>query len=226
MFTSQVVTKKMPRLIALNGRLHSGKDTAVSFIQAAAGPATVQRIAFADKLKASAANALGYRGDDYVAFCNWLKEEAKIHVSAESGWSKTLTGREFLQWYGTEAHRQVFDDQFWVDALLPKPRHDVPEYDAEGTPREQVQLRHRFPDADVLVVTDCRFPNEAKRVLDLGGEVWYINAEERLGPLPENAHVSEHPLPPEYITVTVDNNGTLEEFKGQIGCAWQTMSLT
>jgi len=31
----------------------------------------------------------------------------------------SITGRQALQRYGTEGHRDVFGEDFWVDALLP-----------------------------------------------------------------------------------------------------------
>jgi hypothetical protein len=46
--------------------------------------------------------------------------------------------------------------------------------------------------------------------------VWRIDADERLGPLPGNVHPSEHKLSRELITREVDNNGTLEQFKGAV----------
>lgn len=201
-------------IIGLNGRLHSGKDTAFAEIDLyfAASGLKAKRIAFADPLKLSAALALGYQpknAEEAVAICNDLKEYGIIAIGdtrtaqGDDGemWINSedcgLTGREYLQFYGTEAHRNVFGKDFWVDACLPASLSDVDD---------------KYLDANVLVVTDVRFENEAQRILDLGGEVWQIAATERLGPLPDDAHPSEHPLPSALITHTVDNNNSIKEF--------------
>lgn len=218
------MTQTPTRLIGLNGRLHSGKDSACDAIVEIASPSRVQRAAFADKLKMSACAALGIPftdAADAVRICNMLKEKASINVFTWAdegviGMDHVLTGREYLQWYGTESHRDIFGTDFWVDALLPKPSKHWERYE----PYNQPYLNQAFPDADVVVITDVRFPNEAERILDLGGEVWCIDAEERLGPLPEDAHVSERPLPPEYITHIVSNNHTLETFQNVLRKAY------
>ena len=201
-------------IIGLNGRLHSGKDTAFEEIDLyfAASGLKAKRIAFADPLKLSAALALGYQPksvEEAVKICNDLKEHGIIAIGDsrtapyedDSCWidylDSGLTGREYLQFYGTEAHRDVFGQDFWVDACLPPDLFRVDE---------------KYAGVDVLVVTDVRFENEAKRVQNLGGEVWYIDANERLGPLPDDAHPSEHPLPSHCIDHTVENNHALTEF--------------
>lgn len=207
------------RLIGVNGRLHSGKDTLYEITRELTSK-RVTRVAFADKLKQSAAAALGYTGDDPIGFCNWLKEEAQFEIKGYEAppiegedpyMGIAFSGRSYLQWYGTEAHRKIFGDDFWVDALLPRPQGG-----------ESINLRLRYPGTDILFVTDTRFENEAQRILDLRGEVWRIDADQRLGPLPEDAHVSEHPLPDHLVTHTLDNNGDLTNFRKEINRALTT----
>lgn len=212
------------RLIGLNGRLHSGKDTAFEFITEAANEEREQRVtraAFADRLKMSAAIALGFDPEtveEAVAICNEIKETGSIKTAydkvMDSGnltmATKRITGREYLQRYGTEAHREVFGTDFWVDALLPSGESNF----------YRERLRERFPETDVLVITDVRFENEAARILELGGEVWHIDADERLGPLPDDAHPSERPLKGYLLTYTVDNNVGLVEYRDAIRSAY------
>lgn len=211
-------------LIGLNGRLHSGKDTAYEALRDGLNGDIVQRVAFADKVKLSGMAALGLTqgtDEDTIALANRLKEVGTITVSCNMHAAEyahdhpqehVISGREFWQWYGTEAHRDIFDDQFWVNALLPKPYTNVIAPQAMND--NQISLA--FPDVDVLVITDCRFVNEATRIIELGGEVWHLDAERRLGPLPEDAHPSEHPLPAEYITRTIDANDSPTVFTGRV----------
>lgn len=209
-------------LIGLNGRKWSGKDTAYKIIEQAVNQSgfTAQRICFADKMKYSGMRALGFDPAS-VKEAVELADVIKEHGFITTAWKienvkhhKTVSGREFWQRYGTEAHREVFGDDFWVDVLLPKAVGTV--ITGDVLPERAVvtnALHEKFPGVNVLIETTTRFPNEAKRILDLGGRVWRINADDRLGPLPRDAHVSEHGLPDELVTDDVDNNGTEDEFR-------------
>lgn len=215
------------QLIALNGRAHSGKDTAYTMIDALVREqgGVAERICFADKLKLSGMRALGFDPEstaEAVATADVLKEHGYVTTTWKDEHNnlvkKSVSGREFWQLYGTEAHRDVFGKDFWVDALLPLPPATL-----LGEPEHNMGyfLSARYPGVDVLVETTTRFPNEAERVLNLGGQVWRIDANVRLGPLPESAHESERGLPPEYITLTVPNNHSLESFEIALRAAWR-----
>lgn len=185
-------------VIGLHGKARSGKDTAYGYIEewAIAEGQAVRRDAFADRLKFSAARAVGFRGDRYqcVAMCNRLKEPGwEVIVREQDGATEhVISGREFLQFYGTEAHREVFGKDFWIDAVLDS-------YNAHG---------------ELLVITDVRFPNEAEAVLDEGGEVWHIIRPD--ADIAEDAHASEQALAPELITHTIQNNQDLAHLKASV----------
>lgn len=203
------------RLIGLNGRLHSGKDSAFDVIESRAklddGLVAVRK-AFADPLKISGMRALGFHGHglnnaELVEIANLIKENGHISVSYidddGEGQFHTLSGREFWQFTGTEAHRaedlgSSFGTDFWVDNLLPT-----------------IYWEQNFDGADIGVVTDVRFPNEAQRIIDLGGEVWYVDADERLAE-PRSNHPSEAILPASLVTHTVDNNSTMTHFEIEV----------
>ncbi len=151
------------KVIALTGAARAGKGTtAERIVDALRGVdgCYVKVEGFADRLKVSAARALGFTGDDdaCIAFCDWLKVNGSVQVLNQTGKMHAnvgpLTGRHFLQRYGTEAHRNVFAEGFWLDAVLP------PTLDRD--------------DCDLLVIHDLRFPNEAERVRQYGGEVWRV----------------------------------------------------
>lgn len=225
-----------PRLIGLHGKARSGKDTTADLIDewCENNDLTFSREAFARRLKESAAAALGYNGDDPVEFCDELKAGTEITVAryiegtfgpepTPPDWEilTKITGREYLQLYGTEAHRDVFADDFWVDAVLPTgegkhgsvfeeatlyDRNGIPGRGASVTPIPDWHLNFLRQDqptvADICVITDVRFPNEAKRIKDLGGQIWKI---ERVG-AGAGEHASEQELDGDLINWVIDNN--------------------
>jgi hypothetical protein len=114
-------------------------------------------LAFADPLKQSAAAALGID----VEALNEFKNKDHVYFRPEVAWdddslAEVMTDQEirdeqfavevlipfnirtYLQRYGTEAHRDVFGQQFWVDATLP--------LDFDHTDRFVVDHRHAFPE--------------------------------------------------------------------------------
>lgn len=212
------------KLIGLHARLHAGKDTAYEAIDkhAMSKDLLAVRRAFADPLKISGMRALGfpvdYDNDTLLYIANQIKETGRITVSYEHGSgeleSRSITGRKLWQLYGTEAHRaedlgSSFGTNFWVNNLLPL-----------GEDRGHPAWAWNFTEdwagfGDFCVVTDVRFSNEAERILELGGEVWKIDAENRLGPN-EDGHASEQPLDDEWITREIDNNGSIEDFHANV----------
>lgn len=176
------------RIIGLTGVAGSGKDTAANILLAEDTLGTVVRQGFADKLKLSAAQLFipGCDMEEAIKFCNWLKLEGSVKVNGD-----LISGRQFLQRYGTEAHRNVFGTDFWLDAVLPEGRDDC----------------------DLLVIPDVRFANEADRVVDRGGEVWMLH---RPNAPPVEDHESELRLNDEQISSVVDNSGHLGDLRRQI----------
>ena len=162
-------------ILGLTGRMGAGKDTVAHRLAIMLHPDTaVERRAFADPLKESVCALFGIRRWQLELMKN--DPDAYIELSAPYSNVNTtrVTPREFMQRYGLEAHREVFVDDFWLDLTLPK--HTI------------------TPTKTLIVVTDCRFPNEAERVKELGGIVFEV-----VGPQgqmdPGAAHASERALP-------------------------------
>lgn len=185
-------------IIGLSGKKLSGKDTTYTFIAewADSKDMPVRRDAFADRLKISASNALGmhrFPDIDPVAFCNQLKEVGTIHVqcldSEHPYTDVTITGREYLQWFGTEAHREVFGSEFWL---------------------RPIEEAYRADPATLTVITDVRFDNEAVLIHKLGGVVWQIN---RPGLDTGDQHASEKPLKARQVDHYIQNDDTLDWLK-------------
>jgi hypothetical protein len=161
--------------------------------------------------------------DEAVLFCDMLKGEGQSKLTLEWGNYDSadaqksfvrheLTGRLSLQRYGTEAHRDVFGTDFWVDVLLPLTIDDY-ERVPTWTRNFMGQLDQKAP--EICVITDTRFENEAQRVRDLGGKIWEIH---RGGQKVEDGHVSEMPLPPDLIDKVIYNSyeGELRQFEADV----------
>lgn len=177
-------------LIGLAGAARSGKDTVADVLEDITD-GRVERDAFALRLKIIAARALGVscHPDDVGTkgverWADRLKtEELLATVGPRGTVTSKISGREFLQRLGTDAIRPVLGDDVLIDAV----------------PLER--------DCDLLIITDVRFPAEAKRIRDAGGEVWRVTRNGTGG----GQHVSELPLPVDLIDRELDNSGTLAD---------------
>ena len=219
-------------LIALTGARGSGKNTAALGIKQwsrGRGLAYAER-GFADMLKWSAARLFWpdisrekgiawansiKQGDDHQRFMfyqSFTTYGADGDIQSEV-YDAEVTGRQLLQRYGTESHRDIFGENFWVDQLLPLQNpHDDPDpetpewwWNFTGDP---VRTNHgkAIVMPDFNVITDLRFENEAERVKELGGVIWEIH---RPGYGGSDAHASEQPLPRELVDKVFPNDKTV-----------------
>lgn len=176
--------------LGLTGPAGAGKDTVYERLRELGGERFV-RLSVADPLKESVAALFGIdldtldrlkRGQNVEVCVVDHDEYIDLDTPREHA---RLFMREFLQRYGTEAHRDVFGEDFWLD-----------EWQRRGQ-----AIRLERPDA-VVVNTSVRFPNEAERILVLGGEVWDVVGPQDYGAA---GHESETPLPRDLITHVIDN---------------------
>jgi hypothetical protein len=183
----------MTRIVGLTGPARAGKSIVAETLVGFHPGNTVIR-GFADLVKLSAAKSFDvtFHPDDVgtKAVRRWA-DELKLNMSVQltDGDGQvvhSISGRRFLQCFGTEAHRELFGETFWIDQM---------DLDAEGY--------------DLLVIDDVRFEDEAQAILDRGGEIWRIVRHGRV----KAGHRSEQPLPEELITHTIANTGTLGELE-------------
>jgi len=171
------------KLIALTGLPRSGKDTVAAWLIAHHG---FTKMAFADPLKKAAAILLD-RTEDEANGINFDREA----IMPEWGFSM----RWFLQRFGTECMRNQIDPDFWLK------RMDLELLSWAGVQAAMAKI----------VITDCRFPNEAATVRNRGGKI----VEIRRPGLVASDHVSDSMTflePDDYV---IYNHGTLTELYGQ-----------
>lgn len=191
-------------IIGLSGYARCGKDSAAEVLVKEFG---FTRVAFADKLREVLyaldpiveLSYVNFGGDMFHANSLELWTVQKvIDTYGWDGYKETGYGdeiRRLLQRLGTEAGRQTLWDSIWVDAALTG-----------------------HPDDARLVITDCRFPNEAQAIKDRGGNIWRIK---RTGVGPANSHASETSLDDWSWDHMISNNGTVEQFREAVRNTYQ-----
>jgi len=167
--------------VALTGKARAGKDTAGRFLVERYG---YTRVAFADGVR-EVALAI----DPYVVSRGGARHRLSTMVHA-LGWEDAKRHpevRRLLQVIGTEAGRDIFGSDVWVNLAMRK---------AAGVDGP-------------LVFTDVRFPSEADAARNLGAIVVRL---ERDG-AGAGDHTSETAMDDYPVAVTIINNGTVAELE-------------
>jgi dephospho-CoA kinase len=142
------------------------------------------RLAFADPLKHACVHLFDLSMEQ-------VYDRVK-KMEIDPRWGKT--SRKILQLVGTDVIRQVFGEDHFVRLM---------KFRIDRAIREGAKL---------IIITDCRFPNEAKFIRDIGGTVIGIKREGGI----IDEHASERPLPRHLLDFTVHNNGTIEELHEKV----------
>lgn len=131
-------------LIAISGKLGSGKDEIYTMIRDLLPKKSVSRLGFADSLKEELAIMLwpSCLGDyprrmEKVAYINGNKKHFRL----------------MLQGLGTDYRRQLCADDYWLDKF---------------------DMKLQYLNCDVVVVPDVRFENEYNHIVALGGDLWRV----------------------------------------------------
>ncbi|MGZ2360756.1 hypothetical protein LRE75_29450 [Streptomyces sp. 372A] len=179
--------KDLP-LIGLAGAAGAGKDTAAQILLDVGW----QRRAFADRLREFlvALDPLVDAVDE--PYLVSLSDEVK-----RVGWAKmknySATLRGLYQRAGTDAGRGVLGEDVWVDSLFR-------DYESWHRP---------------TVITDVRFPNEARAIRERGGLVVQIVRPERQL-IPEAGHISETALAGYDFDAVLINTGGPQRVREQL----------
>lgn len=123
------------------------------------------------------------------------KSLSKLIINDENWFEdKTLITRTILQLYGTEIFRKRVDDNWWVN---------------------EFKRRVILSDSDIIINTDCRFPNEIDGMYCDEYETNTVRIERSINTNSQIAlHESETALDDwNEWDYKVENNGTLEDLK-------------
>lgn len=178
-------------IIGLAGRKRSGKDTVGMMIRDSRPGWVVS--AFASKLKEIVKDVYDF-SDEQIHGA--LKEVPDLRYPRPDG--TCLTPREAMEQLGTQWGRARYPDT-WLDLGM-------------RTAKMFMDRGNNF------VFTDCRFVNEAKAIIAVGGEVWRIHRE--IADAVPATHQAESEMDtPEFkalVSRHFENDGTLEELREQV----------
>lgn len=127
-----------------------------------------------------------------------------------------FSARYALQQMGTEFGRAMRDDvwivaaEFAIDQLRRGYAYDpLTGVDFESYGKKPVPVG--------VVITDCRFPNEARHFKSIGAKVYWIDASRRLE-TPPSTHASEPDMPAfdGLLDGVLDNNDTVRELAERV----------
>lgn len=215
-------------IISLSGYAHSGKDTAGKMIQEYTAERTgfglVSRYTWEIRKWADALRKVAHiflpqftleflYTDEFkeMELEGWDYETQTVeldHLGQDHTVMKTMTGRQFLQWLGTDAIRNGLHREAWVKAMMAE-YHGI--------------WYGKLDQANSnWIITDTRFPNELKAVKAAGGYTirlqrlpeWITSENEE--PWRSSLHESETALDSARFDFTVKNNGTLDELRAQL----------
>lgn len=165
-------------LIAICGYKFSGKSTVARLLHNATG---YEVVSFADKLKDITCVLSGCTREQLEDYDFKENELVPDYLRPYCGNVKKPTFRAFLQYFGSEVMRGV-NDNIWIDCTLSNCGNDC-------------------------IVSDCRFPNEAKAIKARGGIVIKVM---RPDAKVEDIHQSETRIDEIVPDYTLWNDTTLE----------------
>jgi hypothetical protein len=187
-------------IIALSGYATSGKDSVADILVEDYG---FVKYAWADSLRAAAAalnpivdygtNGEFIRYNDVVAQYGYNEAKAMFPEV-----------RNVLQRIGTEVGRNIIGDNVWVDATFK-------------------QIADERSLTDNIVISDTRFPNEAYAVQARSESKNYVGRVNRPGVGPVTDHPSETSLDDFDFDFVIDNDGTLDDLRDQVGELYKSL---
>jgi len=210
------------RLIGIAGDAGVGKDTAAAIILDELGGG--MRIGLADPIKAFCETVLGW-SPEHTHGPSEMREKADPKGRRRAD-GELLTIRHGLRALGVAWGRSCYPD-VWVDFF----RHRYRIFRRSGLCPDALGIQSTYDDpAQVVVVPDVRFANDAAGIVEEGGEIWHIVRPDP-AEVPTNqidadgyvtVHVSKRRCESEvdpYVSHVICNDGTLEDLRCKIQLA-------
>ena len=178
-------------LIGFSGKSFSGKDTAYERIVKMYGDKyVVKNVKYAHYMKMSIAATFGVTVEELDEY----KRDPNAAVTLVLGDRNiVLTLREFFQRFGSQGHRDIFGQNFWIDLTF----------------RDNIQNR-----GEIVCITDVRLPDEALAVKDFRGLMIHLDYD---SPVYANSRESSHDTEDDQIIgfadIIIDNNERADSFK-------------
>lgn len=180
-------------ILGLAGPARSGKDSVAEHMALKHGMGAnklVMTYALADPIRKAAAAMFGL---DYFEFTGENPDREVVN----DFWG--ISPRVMLQKLGTECGREVFRQDIWLK-------------------RAELELAHaEAGGAEVFVISDIRFENEADWIRKQGGFIWHIN---RPSVMSEDSHVSENGIKVDETDYIVMNTGDLPWLFNAVDITW------
>lgn len=171
-------------LIGITGHKFSGKSTVAKMLSEMLG---YKVVSFADKLKDVTCVLTGCTRENLEDYD--FKEGQLIpkYLWAYCGDAEIPTYRAFLQHFGSEVMRGV-NDNIWIDCTLSNCGENC-------------------------IVSDCRFPNEAKAIKERGGIVIKVVRPDAKA---NDSHQSETRIDEIVPDIIIENNSDLKALQGNV----------
>lgn len=188
-------------LIAFAGRSGSGKDTAAFYISGLFSACNIKTLSFAEPIKRGLVELFGF--PDMSFFEDRDKKESVHNRYSDK------TPRQLMQWMGSDIFRNQVSSQHWIQLL-----------------ERRVESMRMNKEADIVIVTDVRFPDEVECIKNLGGTVIYIDADKRLSPKQSSNHISETILneTKKKCNLNIENNDSLSAFFSTLDSIFSTIT--
>jgi len=152
------------------------------------------RVSFADQIRQG------------LYLLNPLVSGSKRLVEAvdQYGWETAKTAfpeiRELMQRMGGEFGRDFLGENTWIELTL-----------------------KNAPVGSNIVVTDCRWPNEAEIIKNMGGQMWRVKRPDNS---PANSHPGEVALDNFSFDLVINNDGSISDLEIQVGTALNELKLS
>ncbi len=201
----------MKNLIGISGKIGSGKDTVAAMIQELYPQYEVKK--FAGKLKDIASILTGIPvekfEDQEFKKTDLGKEWSYVYPDQyyDDGESVMvcMSVRQLLQKLGTDALRDNLHENVWVNALMA----DYVEKPVNVLEGEGYRLEDTLPN---WIITDTRFPNEAKVIEEKGGILLRVERSTcNLGTHPSETALDDFPF--EHV---IFNNGSMDDLRNEV----------